>query len=550
MIKGIGLSEGIAIGSAFLLQTYEKPSIKKITDVTAQLNKVDIAVAEAGNGIEHLLEEKGDSLSKDQQNILSTHKMLIEDDELTSQIHEMIRTEEVDAVYAVFTVTEKLAATFEAMDNDYFKERAVDMRDIGKQLRDVLEGRDSKSHVMDAGSIVIAHDLTPSDTVKLDLSKVEGFVTETGGVTSHSAIIARSLNIPAVKASGAVAAVSEGDTVVIDGGSGQVLVNPVEEVLINYRAKVEEQRLEQAELEALRDEEAVTLDGHRVEVVGNIVTSSLADEVNRQGGAGIGLYRSEFLYMESDIAPDEDKQFEAYRHAAEMMKGKPVVVRTLDVGGDKEIAYLGIEKEANPFMGFRAIRYCLKNDDIFRTQIRALLRASHYGHIKIMLPMIAAVEELRQAKVIIEACKRELASENLPFNDEVPVGIMIEVPSAAVMSYQLAQEADFFSIGTNDLIGYTMAADRMNEHVAYLYSDHQPAVLELIRMTIENGHRAGITVSMCGNSAANPELIPIYLGMGLDRFSVNPSEIPKVKRLIRSLNYSECTELTVCSQNV
>ncbi len=372
--------------------------------------------------------------------------------------------------------------------------------------------------------------MTPTDTIKLDYDKVKGFVTEVGGPTSHSAIIARSLGIPAINCVDSLEHIKQGDCLAIDGEEGTCSINGSEEVIEAFTLKLYRQIENEKQTLINASIEPISQDGHLVEVVANIVTPKIVDAVNTYGGMGIGLYRSEFLFMETSKAPSEDKQFAAYKSVVVAMDGKEVVVRTLDVGGDKEIAYLNIDKEDNPFMGLRAIRYCLKNKPLFKTQIRALLRASHYGKLSIMLPMISCVEELLEAKLVIEECKNDLSRSMIPYDDKVQVGIMIELPSAAIMSDTLAKESDFFSIGTNDLIGYTMGVDRMNTNVGHLYSEHQPSVLRLIALTIENGHKHNIKVSMCGNSAANPELIPVYLGMGLDKFSVNPTEIPDVKK--------------------
>lgn len=539
----IGLSGGIAIGNAFLLEEKKIPEKKKVQDVDAETIRLKKGIQMALDNLTRLIEAE-DNPSSVKKDILETHKLLLEDPMYYEKASLIIEEAHLEAEYAAYTAARELAQIFENMDNAYFKERAADMMDIGWNVLDALSGKGEADLSLMSNAIIIAEDLTPADTVKLDLDSVAGFITEVGGPTSHTAIIARSMAIPAVKSVGITKSINNNDLIVLDGDKGVIHINPTTEEVEVFKKEIEKQTLEKEALRAFIDVQPTTMDGHKVSVVANIVAPNVVEQVNANGGMGVGLYRSEFLYMESSVAPDEEIQYAAYKRVAEAFDGKEVVVRTLDVGGDKAIDYLGIKAEENPFLGNRAIRYCLKNIPLFKVQIRALLRASHHGSISIMLPMIGTIEELRNAKSIIETCKVELDNEGVSYDKAIKVGIMIEVPSAAIMSDVLAREADFFSIGTNDLIGYTMAADRMNQSVAYLYKECQSAVLRLIQMTIDNGHKAGIKVSMCGNSASNPRLIPVYLGMGLDKFSVNPSEILKVKKHIDESNYSDCKRLT------
>jgi len=542
MIEGIGLSKGIGVGDAFKIRRRETPKKVFIENIKKEVEIFENGIKKSVQTLRELLESSG--LSPEQREILEVHIMLLEDVAFFEQVIKIIKEESVRAVYAVHTVSMSLAATFEKMENVYFRERAADMKDIGKQVIAAIDGHPKLvERVMGNNCIVVAHDLSPSDTAKLDLDKVNGFMTEIGGPSSHSAIIARSLGIPAIQHAACMGGIHDNDFILLDGSEGKAWVNPEHTVITAYLRQQEEEAKEAERLKAYKDVDVITQDGEAVKVSGNIIAPEVAEQILPNGGVGVGLFRSEFLYMGRDTMPEEEEQFKAYKSVLEILKGQEVVVRTLDVGGDKEIDYLGIPKEDNPFLGFRAIRYCLNNIDVFKVQIRALLRASHYGKLKIMMPMIGTIEETRKAKEIIELCKKELDKEGTPYDTKTPIGIMIEVPSAVMMSRELAREVDFFSIGTNDLIGYTMAADRMNSQVGYLYSDMQPSVLRMIQMVIANGHAEGIEVSMCGNSAANKELIPLYLGMGLDKFSVNPPEILGVKKQICSLKMSACKAL-------
>jgi phosphotransferase system enzyme I (PtsI) len=543
MIQGLGISRGIGIGTVYKLAPFVIPEERNDINVEDEIKKVQEGVISAVRRLE-MLKEAEKKLSKDQMAIIDAHKMMMEDEELFDQVSHRIKRDQVNGCYSVYSICESFALKFQQMENPYFRERAADMRDIGRQIISAMKGTPSSDlGMLPKGTILVSHDLTPSDTLKIHPESVVGFVTEVGGASSHTAIIARSLGIPAVVKANIMLHLEEKDMLIIDGSLGLLYPNPDEVTKEAYRHKIDELENGKKDLEIYKTQKSITKDGHQVKVVGNIITPEIMPYLQDQGGEGIGLFRSEFMYMSSEEAPTEAAQFAIYKEVALGSKGQEVVIRTLDVGGDKAIDYLKIPKEENPFLGLRAIRYCLLNEAIFKTQIRALLRASYYGDIKIMLPMIGTLEELRQAKILINGCKASLKSEGIPYNEDIKVGIMIEVPSAAILSHLLAKEVDFFSIGTNDLTGYTLAVDLMNDSVAHLYSDYQPSVLSLIKQVIVNGHKEGIEVSMCGSSASNSALIPLYLGMGLDKFSVNPREILEVKKRICASNMKDCLKL-------
>jgi phosphotransferase system enzyme I (PtsI) len=430
---------------------------------------------------------------------------------------------------------------FESMDNEYMKERAADIRDVTKRVIGHLLGVEIPNPSMISEEvIIIAEDLTPSDTAQLNRQYVLGFTTDIGGRTSHSAIMARSMEIPAVVGTKtATADIKNGDIVIVDGIDGDVIVNPSEDVIAGFEKKKAQYEVQKAEWAKLVNEETVTKDGQHVELAANIGTPDDVRGVLENGGEAVGLYRTEFLYMGRDQLPTEDEQFEAYKAVLERMEGKPVVVRTLDIGGDKELPYLNLPKEMNPFLGFRAIRLCLEEQDIFRTQLRALLRASTFGNLKIMFPMIAVVDEFRQAKAILLEEKQKLVNEGVQVSDHIEIGMMVEIPSTAVLADQFAKDVDFFSIGTNDLIQYTMAADRMNERVSYLYQPYNPAILRLVTLVIEAAHKEGKWVGMCGEMAGDPLAIPVLLGLGLDEFSMSATSILPARSLIKNLSKEE-----------
>ena len=467
------------------------------------------------------------NLGADKAEIFAAHLLVLSDPELIDSVKDKITNEKRNAEFALNEVADQFITIFENMDNEYMKERASDIRDVSRRVIGHLLGIEAGSlATITEETIVIAEDLTPSDTAQLNPLFIKGFATDIGGRTSHSAIMSRSLEIPAVVGTKeATKSIKTGDIVVVDGIDGEVVINPSEDVLATFKQKKADFQKQKDEWAKLVNDQTTTSDGEHVELAANIGTPKDLDGVIANGAEGIGLYRTEFLYMGRENLPTEDEQFEAYKEVVERMEGKPVVIRTLDIGGDKELPYLDLPKEMNPFLGFRAIRLCLEQQDLFRVQLRALLRASAYGNLKIMFPMIAVLEELRQAKALLNEEKDKLISEGVTVSDSIEVGIMVEIPSTAVAAPQFAKEVDFFSIGTNDLIQYTFAADRMNQQVSYLYQPYHPAILRLVEMVIKAAHKEGKWVGMCGEMAGDEIAIPLLLGLGLDEFSMSATSI-------------------------
>ncbi len=541
-VKGLGVSDGLGFGKLLVV----KPEIVPVKEMTDNIEKsvevLDTALGGALVELEGIYEEKVKTLGEDKAQIFQAHMMILQDPEWTKEIKAKIEAENYAPTYAVHTVAEATAKMFEAMDNAYFKERAHDIRDVARRIIRIIRGEKAVDLAgAKPGTVVAAEDLTPSDTAQLKPENITGIITAIGGKTSHSAIIARTLGIPAVMGIGreAFEKLSSDDNVIVDGNQGLLTLSPDVQAIDNAKKRIEEEAATNEALKALVGKSSVTRDGKRIEIAANIASPNDLKRVLENDAEGIGLFRSEFLFMDRSSAPDEEEQFEAYKAVLLGMGERPVIIRTMDIGGDKEVPYLNMPKEMNPFLGYRAIRYCLEEPEIFRIQVRALLRAAVHGNLKIMLPMISGVAELRRAKGIIEDIKKELAEEGAVFNDSVPLGIMIEIPSAAIASDLLAKEVDFFSIGTNDLIQYTVAVDRMNESIASLYTAYHPAVLRLIRMTIENGHKAGIWVGMCGSVAGDLDLMPLLIGMGLDEFSMSPANILKARKRTLELSKSE-----------
>ncbi|KOR88288.1 phosphoenolpyruvate--protein phosphotransferase [Paenibacillus solani] len=545
-LKGIAASAGIAIARVFtLVHPDYSVTEKKVTDTEAEVMKLDGALAQSQTELEAIKARTLQELGEKKAEIFESHLLILNDPELIEPVKAKIISDKVNAEYALNETATQFIQMFENMKSAYLQERAADMRDVTKRILKHLLGLNyvSPSEISEE-VIVVAEDLTPSDTAQLNRNYVKGFTTNIGGRTSHSAIMARSLEIPAVVGTkNVLSTVQNGDLIIVDGLEGDVIINPTEAIIEQYRAKQDAYAKQVEEWKKLRSEPTVSKDGVHVELAANIGTPNDVAGVLENGGEAVGLYRTEFLYMGRDKLPSEEIQYVAYKSVLEKMEGKPVVVRTLDIGGDKELPYLDLPKEMNPFLGFRAVRLCLDRQDIFRTQLRALLRASAHGNLRIMFPMIATLSEFREAKGLLEEEKAKLISEGIPVSEEIQLGIMVEIPSTAVLADQFAKEVDFFSIGTNDLIQYTMAADRMNERVAYLYQPYNPAILRLVKMVIDAAHREGRWVGMCGEMAGDSTAIPILLGLGLDEFSMSATSILPARSQINKLSRSDMQAL-------
>lgn len=545
MLKGIAASAGVAIAKVYKL---EQPKVEIVkaenVDAAVEVAKFNEALEATKKDIEGIKERAAGKLSEEELAVFDAHLMMASDPDFASQIVAMIENDKVNAEFAADTVAKNTIAMFEAMDNDYFRERAADIKDVTHRLTAHLLGLIIPDlSAVDEDSIIVAHDLTPSDTAQLN-EHAKGFATAIGGRTSHSAIMARSLEIPAVVGcAGVLEAANHGDLVILDAVAGEVFLNPDAETVAVYEQKAKDFADEREALKVLKTAKSVTVDGHEVELAGNIGTPKDVDGVLNNGGEGVGLYRTEFLYMNSDHFPTEDEQFEAYKEVLEGMNGKKVVVRTLDIGGDKTLPYFTFPEEMNPFLGYRAIRLCLDRPEIFRTQLRALIRASVYGKLCIMFPMIATINEFRQAKALFLEEKENLIKEGVEVADNIEVGMMVEIPASAVLADNFAKEADFFSIGTNDLVQYSMAADRMSEKVSYLYQPLNPSLLRLIKMTIDGAHSNGRWAGMCGEMAGDPYAVPVLLGLGLDEFSMSATSILPARKIVNSLSKKEMEEL-------
>ena len=549
MLKGIAASDGVAVAKAYLLVqpdlTFSKATIE---DTAAEEARLDAALAKSTEELQQIREKAAQSLGEAEAQVFDAHLMVLSDPEMVGQIKQNIKDNSVNAESALKEVTDMYIGMFEAMeDNAYMQERAADIRDVAKRILAHLLGVTLPNPSMiNEEVVVVAHDLTPSDTAQLDRNFVKAFVTDIGGRTSHSAIMARSLEIPAIVGTKEITAkVKEGDILAVNGIEGDVIIDPTDEQKAEFEKAGADYAAQKAEWEKLKNAETVTADGKHFELAANIGTPKDLVGVHNNGGEAVGLYRTEFLYMDSPDFPTEDDQYEAYKAVLEGMEGKPVVVRTMDIGGDKELPYLQLPHEMNPFLGYRALRISLseQGDEMFRTQMRALLRASVHGNLRIMFPMVATLKEFRAAKAIFEEEKQKLISEGKEVSDTIQVGIMIEIPAAAVLADKFAKEVDFFSVGTNDLIQYTMAADRMNERVSYLYQPYNPSILRLIKNVIDAAHAEGKWAGMCGEMAGDQTAVPLLVGMGLDEFSMSATSILKTRSLMKRLDTAKMAEL-------
>lgn len=544
MISGILASPGIAIGKALLLQEDEivlNTNTISDADVAAEIERFYDARAKSSAQLTVIKQKALETFGEEKEAIFEGHIMLLEDEELEDEILALIKNDKLSADNAIYTVIEEQAAALESLDDEYLKERATDIRDIGTRfVKNALGINIVSLSDINQKVILVAYDLTPSETAQINLDYVLGFACDIGGRTSHTSIMARSLELPAIVGTNDITKqVKNGDMLVIDAINNKIFVNPTEAELEQAKQVQRDFFAEKEELAKLKDLPAQTLDGHSVEVCGNIGTVKDCDGIIRNGGEGVGLYRTEFLFMDRDALPTEEEQYQAYKQVAEAMKGQSVIIRTMDIGGDKDLPYMDLPKEMNPFLGWRAIRISLDRRDILRDQLRGILRASAHGTLRIMFPMIISVEEIRELKNAIEAYKAELRSEGLAFDENIEIGVMVETPAAAAIAHHLAKEVAFFSIGTNDLTQYTLAVDRGNEMISHLYNPLSPAVLTVIKQVIDASHAAGKWTGMCGELAGDERATLLLLGMGLDEFSMSGISIPKVKKVIRNTNFAE-----------
>lgn len=544
--KGIAASSGIAISHAIVVKQEQYiPASSTINDIEAEWQRFEHAVQAAKQDIESIHQLTLAKLGAEHAEIFEGHLMILEDPDLLEGVEAAIKEQQFNAEYALHTTAEQFISMLLELDDELLRGRATDIRDIAGRIMSHLRG---VKHVdlsnLNEECIIVAHDLTPSDTAQLKLELVRGFITEAGSRTSHSAIMARSLELPAIVGAGsAILDIEHGELVILDALKGEVIVKPDEQLLARYQEEKLTYDMKQAQLRKLVHEPSITADGHQVELAANVGKLEDVERALHNGAEGIGLFRTEFLYMSRNTLPTEDEQFNSYKFVLEKMNGKPVVIRTLDIGGDKDLPYLQLPKEDNPFLGQRALRFCLANPELFRTQLRALLRASVYGNLKIMFPMIAVLEELLQAKQLLAEEKQRLLAEGIAVSDTIEIGMMVEIPAVAVSADLFAPHVDFFSIGTNDLIQYTMAADRMNQNLSYLYQPLNPSILRMIKMVIDAANQQGKWVGMCGEMAGDPTAVPLLIGLGLHEFSMSSPSILSTRELIHSLDYSQWTAL-------
>ena len=544
MISGILASPGIAFGKALLLQEDEIVINKNplpADQLDAEIQRLFDAREKSKLQLEAIKEKALITFGEEKEAIVEGHIMLLEDEELEEEIIAFIKENNAAADYAIYSVFEEQATTLESLDDEYLKERATDIRDIGSRfVKNALGIYIVSLSAINEEVILVANDLTPSETAQINLDYVLGFITDIGGRTSHTSIMARSLELPAIVGTMNITkTVNNGDMLILDAINNKIVINPSEEELNKFKAIRDEFIAEKEELAKLKDLPAITLDGHQVEVCGNIGTVKDCDGINRNGGEGVGLYRTEFLFMDRDALPTEEEQYKAYKDVALAMQGHPVIIRTMDIGGDKDLPYMDLPKEMNPFLGWRAIRISLDRREILRDQLRAILRASAHGKLRVMFPMIISVEEIRELKKAIEEYKVELRAEGHAFDENIEIGVMVETPAAAAIAHHLAKEVAFFSIGTNDLTQYTLAVDRGNEMISHLYNPLSPAVLTVIKQVIDASHKEGKWTGMCGELAGDERATLLLMGMGLDEFSMSGISIPRIKKIIRNANFAD-----------
>ena len=538
-LKGIGVSKGIGLGKTFIIKQKKVEVEKKtIKNYKEEIRRLEEARQKARRQLEELQRYTQKNIGEDESLIFEVHQMMLQDEDFIGRMKQFIQDESINAEYAVKRTQSEYVKIFSQVEDPYIKERVADIQDISKRLINILTDtmEQSLSEIKES-VIIVAQDLSPSETAQLNREKVLGFITEDGAETSHTAILARTMDIPAVVgAQNILNHIKNGDTIIFDGTEGNIIIHPDDKTKVQWIEKQKKHRMRVESLDQLKGTKSITKDGVEIKINANIGTPKDVEIALKNDAQGVGLFRSEFLYMNKSKIPSEEEQFKAYKAVLEEMQNKPVIIRTLDIGGDKEIPYLQISKELNPFLGYRAIRISLNQVDLFKTQLRALLRASIYGNLGIMFPMISTLQEVHQAKRMIEEVKKDLINQKIPFRSNIEIGVMIETPAAALISDQLAKEVDFFSIGTNDLTQYTIAVDRMNRQVAYLYNTRHPAVLKLIEMTIKNGHKENIGVGICGEAAADPDLVEIFVTMGIDELSVTPGAILEVRQVVQGMS--------------
>lgn len=537
-MKGIGASQGIAIGKIYVKNGRIKLERTMAEDIEAELVELYYNIEKSKVQLEEIKKITESKIGADEAQIFEAQAMMLEDPDLVSKVIERIRNDGISASWAVKETTDELTLLFQDIEDNYIKERVLDLQDVSLRLIENILGLKGFDYNSIVGPVIIvADELTPSDISKISTDKILGIITETGGATSHTAIMSRVMGLPAiVGADGLLSAAKNGDILIMNGSTGEYYINPEDGLLESLKREKDIQQQQQQALQSFIGVKTSTVDGFDISVGCNIGSPKDLEAVLKYDGEGIGLFRSEFLYMNRNSIPSEEEQFVAYKAAAVAMAGKPVIIRTLDVGGDKQIPYMDFPKEDNPFLGYRAIRYCLQEREIFRVQLRAMLRASAFGNVKIMLPMISGVDEVKEARLELQKSMRELDSRKLDYNKDIDLGIMIETPAAAIISDKLGSEVDFFSIGTNDLTQYTLAVDRMNTKISDLYTPYHPAVLRLIKLVADNAKKSDIWIGMCGEAAQDELLVPVFVGMGLNELSISPTQVLKIRKLINNLS--------------